>query len=375
MPSKLLSWLLVFTFASAFVFDAAAQTPPPAAPAAATAQPPGRIRLTRVVGQVTVEDIATKAVQPGTNDMEITQGSIVHTQENSSVVLVFSNGATVNLAFNSDLNIEQFTQDPFSSNYEPAKATEEPTGTTSTTSIKLTRGELVGNVKKLHTSAGSKFTVGTPVGAAGIRGTTFRIVYRPTGNGQAFNFVLTTIEGNVEVTLATGTVTLPVSVTDNKEVVINNVEVNPTTNEITVTTGTGQTTTVTAPPPATDAPVTTVQQVQAVAQQIAQAVADVVIPATPANTNTNTGGTQSGTGNTSGDSNNSNNSGNNSNSNDSGNSNNSNSNNSNNSSNTNNSGTSGNSNPPPGNNFNSGGSNSPGNTTQIPRNTPGAGGS
>lgn len=281
MHSKLLSWLALIGLFAIFAGEAVAQGVAQApAGAAASTQQPGRIRASRVVGQVTVEDIATKATQALANDSEISQGSIVRTGENSSVVLLFSNGASINLAFSSDLNIEQFTQDPFAGNYEPAKATEEPS--VSTTSINLTRGELVGNVKKLKTSAGSKFTVGTPVGAAGIRGTTFRIVYRPTGNGQAFNFVLTTIEGNVEIQLASGTIaSLPVSVTDNKEVVINDIVVNPTTNQITVTSSTGQTTVLNTPPPANDAPVTVVQQVQAAAQQIAQAVATAMFTPPP----------------------------------------------------------------------------------------------
>ncbi len=305
MHSKLLSWLALIGLFAIFAGEAVAQGVPPApAGTAASTQQPGRIRASRVVGQVTVEDIATKATQALANDSEISQGSIVRTGENSSVVLLFSNGASINLAFSSELNIEQFTQDPFAGNYEPAKATEEPS--VSTTSIKLTRGELVGNVKKLKTSAGSKFTVGTPVGAAGIRGTTFRIVYRPTGNGQAFNFVLTTIEGNVEIQLASGTVaSLPVSVTDNKEVVINEVVVNPTTNQITVTSSTGQTTVVNTPPAANDAPVTVVQQVQAAAQQIAQAVATAMFTPPPPlqNQNQNQGQGNSTGNNASGNSN------------------------------------------------------------------------
>jgi hypothetical protein len=56
---------------------------------------------------------------------------------------------------------------------------------------------LLGKVAHLKQEQGSYFTVQTPVGAAGIRGTTFRIVFRPTGTGQAFAFSLSTVEGNV----------------------------------------------------------------------------------------------------------------------------------------------------------------------------------
>lgn len=273
MHIKFLSWLTLLGLLTANISAVAQGTAGTTAPTTATETRLGTIRASRVIGDVTVENVATKVRAPLVNNQEITQGNIVRTGENSSVVLIFSNGATVNLAFSTELNIEEFIQNPFEGVYEPAKATDEPSF--SSTNIRLTRGELVGNVKKLKTNLGSKFTVGTPVGAAGIRGTTFRIVYRPTGNGQAFNFVLTTVEGNVE--LATGTVTMPVSVTDNTEVVINEVVVNPTTNEITMTTTAGETVTLTAPPPASDAPVSTVQAVTGVAQSLADAIVNVVI--------------------------------------------------------------------------------------------------
>jgi hypothetical protein len=385
MYSKLSRWLSLVGLLTFVAFDAAAQAPAAAAPASAPAPAPGTqlrgdIRATRVVGVVTWEDKVTKAISPLAENQIIHDNAIVHTGENASVLLLFSSGASISLAHTSDLDIENFTQDPFAS-YEPAKEKEEPS--ISNTSIKLTRGELVGNVKKLKNAGqpgGSKFTVGTPVGAAGIRGTTFRIVYRPTGNGQAFNFVMTTLEGNVEVTLATGTVAAPpVSVTDNNEVVINNVTVNTTTNEVTVTNNAGQTTVVATPPAAQAADLTNVQAVTAAAQQIAQAVANVVFTA-PTTTNTNTGNT-GGTGNTgtggdttnngtpnnngtsgTNDTNNNSNQGTNNNSNQTPNNSNNSNNSNNNNSNNNNS-----------NNNNSNLNGSPGGTSNTPHLTPGAG--
>lgn len=286
MLTKLSSWLSLFALLALFTFEAAAQAPAGAPTAPGTTQLPGSIKATRVVGKVTYENIATKAVNDLTNGMEITQGNIVRTDVNSSVVLMFSNGASINLAFSSELNIETFTQDPFAGNFEPAKSEDEPS--VSTTNIQLTKGELVGNVKKLKRGGPveSKFTVGTPVGAAGIRGTTFKITYRPSTDGRTFTFTMTTIEGRVEVTIGSGTVNaLPASVvTNNQEIVLNNVEVNTTTNVVTATTSTGQTVAVTAPPPAVDAPVSTVAQVTAVATQLAQAVVNVVFvtPTPPA---------------------------------------------------------------------------------------------
>jgi hypothetical protein len=146
---------------------------------------------------------------------------------------------------------------------------------TSRTKLNLSRGELVGNVKKLNYDAGSSFNIQTPVGAAGIRGTTFRIVFRPDGTGKAF-FSLTTVEGNV--VLASGTVNLPseTSVPDNKEVeVVIDVNVDAETGAVTVAVGS-------APPiVVADAAPTTVAAVAAVVQQIATAVATVTFT-TPA---------------------------------------------------------------------------------------------
>lgn len=301
MHSKFLRWLSLFGLFAVVAFQASAQAPaaPAAAPAPGSQLAPGRIKASRVIGKVTVEDKNTKAVREVANDMEITQGNIVHTAENSSVVLIFSSGASINLAHTSDLDIETFLQDPFPDNYEPSKREDEPS--ISRTEIKLTRGELVGNVKKLRNAGqpnGSTFKVGTPVGAAGIRGTTFRIVYRPTGNGQAFNFTLTTVEGNVEVQF-TGQVTAPpTAVTQNQEVVINNVTVDTATNTLSITTSTGATTTTTtftAPPVAQTADVTNVQAAQVAAQQIIQAVATTVFTAPPPTTQTQTQTNQQGT--------------------------------------------------------------------------------
>lgn len=166
------------------------------------------------------------------NGTELAQGYVINTDRNSSVVLVFSNGATLNLAQDSVLTIDEFTQDPFGDDISVSQLSAEPTA--SQTRLNLSRGELVGNVKKLNYDAGSRFDIQTPVGAAGIRGTTFRIVFRPDGTGKAF-FSLTTVEGNV--VLAAGSVNLPAdtSVLGNQEVeVLIDVKVDPTTGALTL---------------------------------------------------------------------------------------------------------------------------------------------
>src|SRR5204863_3545758 len=112
-----------------------------------------------------------------------------------------------------------------------AALTNEPT--VSRTNLRLEFGEMVGNVKTLNRAAGSAFSVSTPAGAAGIRGTTFRIVYRPTGNGQAFSFQLSTSEGIVlyECTTQVGPAAVSVPLGQEIQVIA---QVDPATNSIVV---------------------------------------------------------------------------------------------------------------------------------------------
>ncbi|MBT5903480.1 MAG: hypothetical protein HOH58_15370 [Opitutaceae bacterium] len=189
-----------------------------------------QIKLTRIGPLVQVKEISGGVLKfdgkqgdlVSENDLVVTSG------DDSGVILVFSNGATINIGENSQVEIRQFTQDPFAEDFAFAEETSEPSA--SQTKIHLTQGELIGNVKSLR--SGSSFIVSTPAGAAGIRGTTFRVVFRPQGNGTAF-FTITTIEGDVGVTTTDGTVTTPISVTDQQEIEIL-VEVDDVTGEVTV---------------------------------------------------------------------------------------------------------------------------------------------
>lgn len=275
MHKKLFSWFLAFTFAAFAAFAVSAQENP--------GREAGVIKVAKVTGQViATKDGNTITLQVGS---EISQGYVVNTGNESSVVLAFSNGATINLAQDSSLSIDEFLQDPFADEVSLSSMTSEPS--VSTTKLNLSRGELVGNVKKLNADAGSSFSVQTPVGAAGIRGTTFRIIFRPDGTGKAF-FSLTTVEGNV--VLYSGTVNMPseVEVPDNREVeVLIDVATDPVTGVTTVTAGPDSQVVVTIPPAATLA------EVIAAAQQAIQTVANVVF--TP--TTTDTGGPDGNTGN------------------------------------------------------------------------------
>jgi hypothetical protein len=201
--------MVVFCVAAICLLSNANGQQSPTASGAGTIQ--AQIKAARVVKEVTVRGLVmvTRAqggsVKLRSND-SLVAGDVVRTAVAASVVLVFSNGSTVTIGEQSEVSVDTFTQDPFAADVNLSQAKEEPS--VSHTKLKLTFGELVGNVK--HLNGKSTFDVETPVGAAGIRGTTFRLVYRPTGNGQAF-FTLSTASGTVIFTGSTGT-NVPVSV-------------------------------------------------------------------------------------------------------------------------------------------------------------------
>jgi hypothetical protein len=204
--------------------------------------------------------------------MEIAQGAVVTTARGSSVILAFSNGATVNVGADSQLDIEQFTQDPFSRGVNLGSLVQEPT--VSTTKLKLTYGELVSKVAKLNAAGGSTFEVSTPVGAAGIRGTTFRIVYRVDSATGRAQFSLATLEGVVTMTLANGAVnTSAVNVAAGTQVTVTgDLDAN---GNVTLSLPAGTVVVATNTPTATNA------EIAASAETIASAVAAIVIPPPP----------------------------------------------------------------------------------------------
>lgn len=189
MQIRFLIWMVLSAFASAGV--ALAQ--------ATGGLKPGSVLVAKVTGRVQMVDKDGTVTQQLDRGMQVKESSTVKTLGASSVVLVFSNGATTQLGADTELVLEQYLQGEFSGEVAPSKITEEPS--VSKTRLFLNRGELIGNVKKLR-KPDSDFEVRTPVGAAGIRGTTFRIVFQPTGTGAAFLtspwlFQLSTREGEV----------------------------------------------------------------------------------------------------------------------------------------------------------------------------------
>lgn len=192
---------------------------------------PGMIIVAKVEGNVEAVDPKGKTTLKLKANDRLTEKYTVNVGMASSATLAFSNGAVINLLENTTLVISQFLQDPFASPFASSAMTEEPT--TSVTKLQLVKGQIVGNVKKLRTEKGSSLIVNTPVGAAGVRGTTLAVSYLPPASGNGVGtYTLSVTEGEVEFIDSKGNKRL---VTAGKEIVIRFMQSTDTvTGEITI---------------------------------------------------------------------------------------------------------------------------------------------
>jgi hypothetical protein len=98
----------------------------------------------------------------------IQQGAKITTGPDSTVELVFDNGTLINIAPSSTFSVEEFVTDPFNAdNLDYKKVDQAPTR--SVTTIEVPEGSIIFDVAKLK--SGSTFDIVTPLGIAGIRGT------------------------------------------------------------------------------------------------------------------------------------------------------------------------------------------------------------
>lgn len=182
----------------------------------------GQIKAAKIEGEVLKLNKDGTSTQIRDNEA-LTESDVLTTGKGSSVVLVFMNGSSIKLGAESRLAIDEFKMDPLAENItlSPTMAGEP---TVSKTALNLSYGELVGDVKKLNKS--SSYSIKTPVGAAGIRGTLFRIVFRPSADGKAF-FTVSTQDGHV---VMQGVTTQEIPIETGKEVVVTvDVPTTPTT--------------------------------------------------------------------------------------------------------------------------------------------------
>jgi hypothetical protein len=175
-----LSKLFILSLAAACQFTFAQPSEKPAdqqaAKSQATEQTPtmnlGNIRVVKVEGRGVQLVDASGQSSPLKEGTFIRQGATIQTGKDASVVLLFDNGTTVNIKPESEFAVEKFAQDPFEANgvdYQTLKS--EPSS--SVTRLNVPEGTIVVDIAKLKKD--SSFQIATPVGSAGIRGTSLGI--------------------------------------------------------------------------------------------------------------------------------------------------------------------------------------------------------
>lgn len=158
---------------------------------------PGYILVMEVAGDVKIlsgRDSNGTVPTKGTN---LAAGDTIVTGTGARAALAFSNGSLYEVAENSKFSVQEYLQEPWTFSVEGWNALEaEPTK--SQTKVFLEYGELVGKVKTLDPA--SSMQVSTPLGVAGIRGTTFkfRVARNPDGSPRSVTVLL--VEGRVNFT-------------------------------------------------------------------------------------------------------------------------------------------------------------------------------
>jgi hypothetical protein len=158
----------------------------------------GKIQTDVTVGEVYTLDAKAKPVRviPG---HYYDQGSTFSTKEDSTIQLVFSNGATLLLSPNTTVVVRTFKQVPINLP-APGKYLEvdrEPSP--SVTEIILEKGKVVGEVRKLNSQ--SSYTIRTGVGIVKIKGTIFTVAYAEDVAKGAGNIDTSCVRGSVDLTL------------------------------------------------------------------------------------------------------------------------------------------------------------------------------
>jgi hypothetical protein len=152
----------------------------------------GKIVITKLTGKATIETagVSTLAVE----GESLRDGATIKTDPSSSAVVAFANGVVVSVSGDSEFGIISFNQDPFTEAANLATMVAEPS--VSRLSLRLDRGDAIVRVKHLNHDKGSTFVLRCPGGAAGVRGTTFRMSVRPAAN-RSVDVTIEAIEGQV----------------------------------------------------------------------------------------------------------------------------------------------------------------------------------
>lgn len=160
-------------------------------------QQTGTIMIIQVSGDAKVTTAEKPNGVPAIKGMNLRIGDTVVTGPGGRVSLAFSNGSLFEVTENTKFSVQEYLQEPWTFTVDGwNKLEKEPTR--SQTKAFVEYGELVVKVKKL--SEGSAMQVTTPLGVAGIRGTTFvvRVVRNPDGSPKSTSVKVA--EGRVDFT-------------------------------------------------------------------------------------------------------------------------------------------------------------------------------
>ncbi len=124
-----------------------AQTPEPAFPR------PGAVVVAEVSGEATAQVGEQRRVLKPEDRLRI--GSVISTGRLSLVTVMLSNGASLQLGSDSELEVEEFGQSPVSGTLKVSELKAEPT--LSRTRLRLLRGDVTIEVKPLKVARGSSF--------------------------------------------------------------------------------------------------------------------------------------------------------------------------------------------------------------------------
>ncbi|GBL27666.1 hypothetical protein EMGBS8_16140 [Verrucomicrobiota bacterium] len=173
----------------------------------------GKVQVGMVKGTATLFDPAAQQTALASGRV-FEQGYRVETSALSTAELILSNGSTLIINPDSLVEVRTFRQvvSDLIIDGEYQKLDKEPSP--SVTEIVVTRGKVIGEVRKLNPQ--SSYVIKTPVGVARIRGTIYTVQYTTSG-ANAGKLVVGCVKGSVEATVYAAN-SGPISVEPGKQI-------------------------------------------------------------------------------------------------------------------------------------------------------------
>lgn len=133
----------------------------------------GAVLVLSLNGKVVVTNTSDSKEEDAYENQFLTAGDFLVTGPRSNALLLLTNGTSLKVGPNTTFKLKAFNQAPFKGGDEKVQSIEEETSISSVL-LDLKVGEMVVDVKKLKKK--SNFEISTPLGVAGIRGTSFRLL-------------------------------------------------------------------------------------------------------------------------------------------------------------------------------------------------------